>query len=329
MATNIKDVARLAGVSTSTVSKALTGRHPVDKRTKQRILEAAKLTDYSPSGFARALALGKTETIGVYYNHGGLPNNLVGTMLEGAQRCFDQAGYQLMLVVRPPDGDEIAKPFRQKLIDGTLIVHDRDTPLERFLDDARIPYVLANVEPTDAHDCVVTNNKAGMRLAVDHLVAQGHREIAFVNGYERSHVAARLRADGYIEAMAHCGLPVIPGYNECGSVEQQIVRLEAPRKLPTAFVCYNDDVAMGVIGHLLKKGIRIPQQVSVIGCDDQNMAVKYFHPAVTTLRVPFEQIGETAAQLLLLRLEDPDRPYQLNILPQELIVRQSTGKAPP
>ena len=325
MATSIRDVARLAGVSASTVSKALTGRHSIDTRTKQRVLEAVKLTDYSPSGFARALALGKTETVGVYYNHGSLPGSLVGIMLEGAQQCLGPAGYQLMLVARSPEQDEIAKPFRQKLIDGTIIAHDRDFPLERFLEGAGIPYVLVNVEPTDNQDCVVTDNKGGIRLAVDHLVQLGHTRIAFINGVEGSHVATRLRADGYIEAMSFCGLPAIPGYNVCGPIEQQCRRLLELPELPTAVICYNDEVAMGMIGQLLERGVSVPQQVSVIGCDDHNVAVRYFHPAVTTLRVPFKMMGQRAAQLLLLRLEKRDRPYQLEVLPHELIVRQSTG----
>ena len=328
MATSIKDVARLAGVSTSTVSKALTGRHSVDKNTKQRILEAVRLTDYSPSGFARALALGKTETIGVFYNHGSLPGNLVGVMLQGAQQCLGPAGYQLMLVARSPDQDEIVKPFRQKLIDGTIIAHDRDAPLESFLENAAIPYVLVNVEPTDRHDCVVTDNKGGTRQAVDHLVELGHRRIGFVNGFEGSHVSNRIRADGYIEAMAQCNLPAIPGYDICAPIEQQFRRLVSQPELPTALICFNDDVANGMMGQFLEKGIAIPQQISIIGCDDHNIAAKYFHPALTTLRVPFNLMGRAAAQLLLLRLKHPQNPCHLEVLPQELILRQSTGPCP-
>lgn len=289
-------------------------------------MDTVKRFGYVPSGAGQALARGKTETIGVYYNHGQLPSPLLGCMLQGAERMLEPVGYQLMVVSQPESRTEISKPIRQRFVDGIIIAHDRDQRLEVFLGDVKIPYVLLNVETTTDRDCVITDNKGGIWLAVEHLVSLGHSRIAFVNSMKpSSHISTKIRAEGYVEAMARAKKLAIPGYNDHLSPDKRIDQLLSLPNPPTALVCFNDDVAMFAIDYLLGKGIKVPQHISVTGCDDYNPAVRYFHPAITTLRVPFEKMGEHAAELLLTRIKDKSSPWRLEVLPQELIVRASTG----
>jgi len=325
MGSSLVDVAQLAGVAPSTVSKAFTDRYSINQTTRNRILEVAKRLDYAPSATGRALALGKTHTIGVYYRHGGLPNALLGTMLEGSEDIFKKAGYRIMVITQSETKTDINQAVRQRFVDGMIISHCRDDRLQAFMHDKNFPYVLMNAEQDSSSDFVMGDNKEGIKHAVEYLYGLGHRKIAFINGPRYAHITHKLRAEAYIEAMALKGLPAIPGYNKHIPVQERLTELLDKPDVPTALLCFNDDIAIEIIGSLLRRGIKVPQNISVIGCDDNTEMVKHCYPSLTTIHVPFKEMGSEAARLLLMRIEDPNHAIEVRILKQNLVVRESTG----
>jgi LacI family transcriptional regulator len=328
MSVNMEELARLAGVSRPTVSKALAGKDRVSARTRQRILELAAKMNFVPSGAAQAFRRGTTQMVGVYYSHGGLPGPWSMSVLGGVDRYLRSRQYHLIVVTHATDDDEVPRVVRQRFVDAMLIVHERDAKLESFMKESGIPFVAVNAGRAFDCDCVVPDNARGMKTAVDHLVRLGHSRIGFVGTPTPRHISAHERAVGYAEAVSAHGLVALPGYSEHVPVAVRVrALLDAPAP-PTALVCYNDEIAMEVIACLGGQGISVPGQVSVVGCDNLSHAVQFFSPPLTTLNMPFEQIGEKAAELLMERLANPEAPPRAVVVSNlDLVVRGSTSRA--
>lgn len=326
MATGIKQLARFAKVSPATVSKALSGGQGVKAETRQRIVELAKRLDYQPSGLGRSLVRGQTDYIGLDYQQGAMPAGTMQGMLQSVEDRVRQRGYALMVITRLPDDTKVPRIVRQRIVDGVIVAHVRDAAVESFARSAGLAHVLLNVASTSGCDCVYTDNENGSRLAVRHLVELGHRRIAFVNSmYSNVHASQAERAIGYMRAISEAGLVVIPGADDVMPVEQNINRYLELDDPPTAFLCFNDLIAIQAMHYLKRRGLRVPRDISVIGCDDNQEIVQYLDPPLTTLRLPLEKMGDGAARLVLDRLDTPsDKPRSL-IFEQELIVRESTS----
>ncbi|HEX7011003.1 MAG TPA: LacI family DNA-binding transcriptional regulator [Phycisphaeraceae bacterium] len=322
-------IAELAGVSQSTVSKALAGGYSLRPKTRQRILEIARRLNYHPSGAARALVSGRNECIGVSYMHGRVPSDLFNQILEGVHEVFFACGYTTTTLMAEGE-TAVPRLVRDRLVDGLVIGFERDRELESFAASVGMPCVLVNAPPTEELDCVTTDNVGGVAAAVAHLAELGHRRIAYVSTWSHdpvSRLVCQDRARGYLQAMASQQLPACPVASPGTPVMDSLGSLLALPQRPTALVCFNDEIAMMTIKALFQRSLHVPRDVSVVGIDNL-FASEYMIPSLSTLEIPWRQMGVAGAELLWQRLQEPHRPRQHKVLSPRLIIRESVASPP-
>lgn len=328
MGTDIEAVARLAGVSTATVSRALRGLPNVSTDTRARVLAAAAQLDYVISPSASRLASGQTRSIGVVSPY--LGRWFFGQVLSGAEEVLREAGYDVLLFALP---DEAARtdfftrmPLRRR-VDGVLI-------LTLPLDAAEIA-TLANLGlplgsvgvPGHGMSVVGIDDVAAARTAVNHLVNLGHERIALIGGGPSEPIHFRVPHDrlaGYRSTMADAGLPVLPGYELDGRFTYtggedamgQLLSMSVP---PTAVFAESDEMAMGAMRAVRRAGLRVPDDVSIVGFDDHELAAMM---DLTTVAQPAADQGRIAAQLLLDRIAGGAQEQRQ--VPTRLVLRSST-----
>ncbi|MEN3612745.1 LacI family DNA-binding transcriptional regulator [Plantactinospora sp. ZYX-F-223] len=336
--TTIDDVARLAGVSTATVSRALRGLPTVSESTRIRVLLAAEQLDYTVSPSASRLAGGKTGTVAVIVPR--ITPWFVGAVVEAAEEVLHAAGYDLLLYNiggREHARTRLLKSNLPKRVDAVMLVA---TPMRA--DDLATIASLALPGVTVSSGVVVPgwpsiriDDQAAGRTATEHLLSLGHRRIACVWGDpddEFAHPAHLERHRGYREALGAAGISPDPRLEievradaEGGRAATE--RLIAQGELPTAIFASCNELAMGVLIALRMAGVRVPQQVSVIGIDDHDLAGAF---GLTTVAQPAAEQGRLAAGTLLGplagRARTGEEPAPV-ILPARLVVRDSTGPA--
>ncbi len=330
-AARLEDVARLAKVSTATVSRALTLPHKVKARTLERVQQAARQLGYVAHGAARALASRRTHAIGAVVPT--LGNAIFANTIQALQRTLDAAGYVLLLASHDFDAGIEARVTRtliERGVDGLVLLGTTHHPdIYRMLESHNLPYVLTwAFDESGNHPCVGFDNRAaGMRIA-NHLLDLGHRRFAMISGITAHNERAQERLAGVREALAARGITLDPArivekpYTHGGGREGLRAVL-AGREPPTAVICGNDVLAIGAIAECHARGLRVPQDVSVTGFDDMEMA-SLITPALTTVRFPAEELGVYAANHLLARLEDKAVELRSK-LPTELIIRASAA----
>lgn len=333
----LRDVAEAASVHVATASRALNAdtRSLVSSTTAERVLQAAKALDYRPNPIARSLRTARTETVGLVIPD--LTNPLVPPMVRGVADVLDPAGYDAWIVNTDNDPDrEIAQieSLRAKQVDGLIVATARlEHPLLEQLHDEGVRIVLANrLLGAGRIPSVTADNAAGSALAVDHLVALGHRRIAHVSG-PQSLSTGLVRRRGYLHAIRDHGLPEDPdllvtcaawteeeGARAFGSLLDSGVQF-------TAVVAGHDRVALGCYDALAARGLSCPTDMSVVGFNDMPFMDK-MRPALTTVRVAHYEVGAEAARLLLESFADPQRPARSVLLQPTLVVRSSTAPPP-
>lgn len=330
-AARLEDVARLAKVSTATVSRALTLPHKVKARTLERVQQAARQLGYVAHGAARALASRRTHTVGAVVPT--LGNAIFANTIQALQRTLDAAGYVLLLASHDFDAGIEARVTRtliERGVDGLVLLGTTHHPdIYRMLESHNLPYVLTwAFDESGNHPCVGFDNRAaGMRIA-NHLLDLGHRRFAMISGITAHNERAQERLAGVREALAARGITLDPArivekpYTHGGGREGLRAVL-AGREPPTAVICGNDVLAIGAIAECHARGLGVPQDVSVTGFDDMEMA-SLITPALTTVRFPAEELGVYAANHLLARLEDKAVELRSK-LPTELIIRASAA----
>ncbi|PJJ70939.1 DNA-binding LacI/PurR family transcriptional regulator [Diaminobutyricimonas aerilata] len=335
----IDEVAQLAGVSTATVSRALSGRGHVSPATKERVAAAASELGYVVSSSASGLATGRTRNVGVVIPF--LNRWFYGAVIEGAQRRLLSHGYDLTLYNLSGGGDERRSVFEhfllRKRVDAVIAINLELTPDEvtRLLDiDKPVVGVggpLTGVRTLSIDDVEVS------RLATEHLVSLGHRRIAHIGGDvedERDFHVPTNRREGYEAALEAVGIPVDPTlYAPCdftlqGAYHAAKQLLGSPRNRPTAVFAASDEMAIGTILAARDMGLRVPDDLSVIGIDDHELAE--FFGLTTVAQFP-ELQGELAVEILMDQLHPENRAHgSLNTpLPYELVVRGSTARHDP
>lgn len=327
---SLKDVAKAAGVSPSTVSRALS-RHPrISAKTGDRIRGLAQEMGYTPSLPARSLVTRDTATIGMAITQASDP--FLGQLVAGVEEAAQSNGYSVFLSSSYRDAvreEEVIRSFYERratgvIVTGSQIAAGYTQLRERF----PLPIVLINF-PEYPYS-VSTDNQAGARQVVKHLLHFGHRRIAYI-GNRHSYNTNFNRLAGYKSALAQHEIPLdeqllgegdgtLPGGIEAAS---RLLSLPQP---PTAIFCFNDMTAMGVLYALERAGVQVPNDCSVAGFDDLDLAA-YLRPPLTTVRQPCYQLGQHAMHMLLklIRGQDNIRP---EILPAELVMRESTGPVP-
>lgn len=326
---NSTDIARMAGVSRATVSYVINNRadQPVREETRMRVLEAIHQSGYRPHASARALVSGKTKTIGLWLQ-------IVGRSVSGhvAQRICRQARSDDFHVVVVEIANETAASLAVSAlldfgtVDGILAV-DASGVIDTLLDDVRPLPPIVSVGPayTTNTDYVGVDLRGGSRAAMNHLIGRGCRKIAFtVHSIELS--AGDPRYDAYMEGIRSIGAePDILRMPMIGREHGYAVVMERFRagERPDGLFCFNDDVAIGANKAISDLGLRVPDDVAIIGSDGIE-DVLYSTPALSTVAQPFDEMCTTAWSYLMRRLAEPDAPIMGAVLPMELIARGST-----
>ncbi len=337
--TSIKDVAREVGVSTATVSRALRGLPRVSDETRIKVLQVAARLDYVASPHAVSLASGQTRAVGVIVPF--VTRWFYGSVIQGAEELLREAGYDLLLYNLAGDREARHRVFRthllRKRVDAVLVLSLNPTAEEvAALNslDRPVAVVGASVEGWSS---VRIDDLDTARIAMAHLAELGHRRIAYVGGSleEQLDFAAPLdRLTGYRTTMAELGLPVedsmevVGDFTVRGGLAATRLLMEAEPR-PTAVFAASDEMAIGAVHAVREAGLRVPEDVSVVGIDDHEMA-EFFE--LTTVAQPVREQGQLAARLLLEALDEdldpPPAPSAITV-PTRLIVRRTTAPPPP
>lgn len=328
MPVTIYEVALRAAVSPSTVSRAFTVPGLVRDNTLERVLAAARDLGYHPNRAARALITGKTGNIGVVVPD--ISNPFFGAMLKGSSARARESGHVLFLADTEEDLalEESMVVAMAKQVDGLVLCSPRLTG-SRLLDLlGDLPVVLVNRTEGDLPS-VVMDSADGARQAVQHLAALGHRRLAYLSGPESSWSNAERRR-GLLFAAHAVGVevaelgPFAPRFAS-GMQAADLVLADGA----TGVVAYNDLMALGVLARLAARGVRVPEDLSVVGCDDIAMAAMAT-PPLTTVAMPTEAAGRAAIDLLLRRLQEVGSPSAVGrrALGTHLLIRSSTMPPP-
>ncbi len=324
----IQDIARRAGVSVSTVSRTLTQNCAVAADKQAAILAAIDELGYRPNAVARGLASGSSRVIGVLTQHIASP--FYGEILTGIEKGLNGSGYSPMVIAGNWQLEEQLRAvdvFLQRRVDS-LIILAGDIPDDKLQElSEEIPLVIiGRMVPGIEHYCLHVDNREGGYLATRHLIDLGHQRIAHIAGFANQ-IDSVERQEGYQRAMREAGLRIDPQLIVHGDFREQsgIMALETllTRGLPfSAVFVANDQMAEGVKLGLHRRGIRVPDEISLVGFDDQPNSA-YTRPPLTTVRQPAFDMGLYAARntLAMLAEQEPERPE----LTVELIVRESTA----
>ncbi len=330
--TTISRVASLAGVGVGTVSRVLNDSGSVSAPTRVRVLEAIAALEYEPSAAARALSTGRTGAIGVLAPFFTEPS--VVERLRGVTQRLSRAGYQVVLfdVESPEQGDRAVRSLAAKgRVDGLLVLSLPPTGAQLArLEAAGVPVVLVD-RKDEGGSSVFTDDRAGGRLAAEHLLELGHERIAFVGDIEDGpfgFTSSRLRREGFAAALAEAGVPLQPDLVRAGPHRRDAARAHGHELLalpapPTAVFAASDHQALGLLEAATNAGVRVPDRLSVIGFDDVEIAR---YAGLTTVAQPLEASGARGAELLLEALAG-ERPRSLE-LALELRVRATTAPPP-
>ena len=328
------DVAARAGVSRTTVSFVLNARTDagIPPGTWRRIEEAARELGYHPHGAARALAGGTSHTIGLVLRQSAeqvTADALLAETLWGLAAEVRTAGYRVLLEPLSPDGGRYSDLLLSQRADGLIVSGPRvdDDELASLVADG-FPIILQGWLPDVPAASVDIDNRASARVAVEHLVALGHRRIGCITNAPLAYTAASERVAGYREALAAAGIGlddgrIAEGAFDAASGHAAMTRLLAAPGPVTAVFVASDVVAFGALRALREAHRRVPGDVSVVGFDDIPLA-RHFDPPLTTIRLPANALGAAAGRALVDRLAG--RPTsERTLLPTELIVRESTA----
>ena len=328
----IEDVALIAGVSIATVSRTLNEPGKVADSTRRRVIEAVAQTGYTTNAMARNLRTRRSQMILILAPDVGDPN--FSNILVGLETGASKRGYGVLIGNTQNDPEREADYLRfiaSNQADGIILLTGHmPFGLADNLPSIPLPPMVAINEPiaNAAIPFVGVDNIEGARVATDHLISQGHRDIAFI-GQSPGRTVALLREKGFRTAMQAANLPVDPrfvleadGTTESGraAAERMFVR----DRLPTAFCCVNDATALGVIIALSARGYDLPRDFSIMGFDDISFA-SFVTPSLTTMKQPRLQIGEASMDLLLAMLEGEPPAGREILLRSELILRNSVA----
>ncbi len=321
---SIRRVAARAGVSPATVSRVFTQPDAVAAETRRRVEAAADELAYTPNPAARSLARGRTCNLGIVVPD--IANSFSAVITKAVDRLARRDGYALFVAGSDEvvHGEEVSARALAQQVDGLLLVSPRmpDEALLALADTT--PVVMLN-RLLDGIPAVLTNLYEATGHAVEHLHALGHRAAVYLAGPDGYANGVRLR--GFRDACSRLGIAA----SESGPFEARYTAGVRAADLvlasgATAVVAYNDEIAAGVVNRLADRGVRVPQDVSVVGHDDTQLA-EVVMPRLTTVRIPAATAGVAAVEMLLDVIGGRDRTGDCLRLPAELVVRSSTGPA--
>jgi len=330
MSVSIYDIAKKAGVSPSTVSRALEDHPRIGASTRKRIQELAREMDYVPSTVAKSLAANKTWTIGMVL--ATITDPFMGRVVEGVESVAIEVGFNVFISTSQNDRQrEIAaiKMLQKRRVDGVIVIASHlFNQYPRFYGRSKVPIVIINEQkPGESMHFVTVDDEHGAQIAVDHLLALGHYRIGYV-GITNRPQSNQHRFKGYQNALEAKGIAVDPALIFTAHTIEDHAKVGEASLEPllaagaTAVFCYNDTTAIGLLAACYKRGISVPENLSITGFDDIDMAA-YTMPPLTTIRQPRFELGQLAMRMLLALLSDQLPENQ--IVPGELVVRQTTA----
>jgi len=332
----MRDVARLAGVSTSTVSAVINGVVPVSPKRRYRVQDAMTALDYQPDAIARGLKTGRSFVVGVVVPD--ITNAFYPEVVRGIEDTARQAGYCVLLCdsSEDPRNEEIhLSMLSSRRVDGVLLACCAGSTAYATTADRRFPVVFVDrIPPTSMAYAVSSDNLQAGYLATRHLIDLGHEKIAPIAG-NLALSPHHDRLEGFRKAMQEFHLPIRDEYMVCGDVQiedgvnacNRLFNLSEP---PTAILAGNNKLLLGVLQELERRGIRIPEQVSLLGFDDY-LWNRYFNPSLTAVSQSTYEMGKCAFGLLLQAMSGEHQAgaseKQIR-LPTELRIRNSTAPPP-
>jgi len=329
------EVARLAGVSVTTVSHVINGTRPASERTRSSVLAAIERTGYRPNSIARALARGGTQSLGLAIS--GLSNPYFMDVVAAVEQAAGRAGHTLLLGDTREDPEHeltIARTLAERQVDGLLLAPSIGA-LEHtlpYLESTGIPVVLLDRFLDVELDQVGCDNEQPTARLVEHLIDRGHTRIAMAIGIPGLSTTEE-RVRGYRLALEQAGLPFDAGLLAEGGSQRDQAReamhalLDLPEP-PTAVVSGNNFMTIGLLRAINERGMTVPDDLALVAFDDFEWA-DLFHPRLTVIRQPTTELGSRAVELLLSRLEDPSRPVRTERLDANFIHRDSCGCTEP
>lgn len=330
----LDDVARVAGVSTATVSRCINDPEVVSPQTRERVQTAIDQLAYTPNFAARSMASRRTNTIGAIIPT--MENAIFARGLQAFQEEINKRGYTLLVsssVYSPVAEEEQIRTLVARGADGLLLIgHHRAASVYDYLERRHVPVLVAwTFDETARTPCVGFDNRSSMRALTEQVIAMGHRRIAMISGISKHNDRAHLRIEGVRDAMTARGLdpatlaPVEVPYGISEGTDA-FVRLMADRPDTTIVLCGNDVLATGAVLAAEKLGLSVPGDISITGFDDIELA-EVVTPHLTTVHVPHRDMGKTAAAELVSIIEEK-RPGVSRQLPANIVFRGSLGPAP-
>jgi DNA-binding LacI/PurR family transcriptional regulator len=328
---SIKDIARIARVSHSTVSRALQNSPLVNAETAERIRRIAGESGYRASAVARGLVTRRTETIGLVVTT--IADPFASEVVSGIEEAANDHGYSVFLAESNADPErekKMVQSLAERRVDGIVVTSSRVRALYLpLLSEMEVPIVLVNNQhPGMFVHSVMIGNLEGSRAAAEHLVGLGHRRIAYL-GDQFGYQSDAERFAGYREALDTAGIPFLHELvvHGDGKPEEAMRAMEILLDLPeppTAVCCYNDMSALGAMRSIRLRGLRVPEDISVVGFDDLFLA-SYMQPPLTTVRQPMKRMGQLAMESLFQLMSGEELEIRIRVDP-ELIVRESTAR---
>lgn len=336
MSASIEDVAKLANVSISTVSRVINRRQLVNERTRERVEEAIRELRYRPNAFARGLMLRKSDIVGLVLPD--LHGEFYSEVIRGANSQAREKGHNLLLSSALPGDDSeswLAALGQHALLDG-LAVMVSDTMaagIGEKLAELQMPIAVLDGEIEGVeHDTVIINQRQGAIAIMRHLIENCHAERIFFIGGLETNIDTRARCRAYRDALRNAGLKYRKedvyyldySYESAYRLAVQKVKEWAGRG--HCIFAANDEMAAGILAGAVVENVRVPHDLGVVGFDDTRVA-QMTKPLLTTVRVPMSNMGATAIELLCRRIAEPDIPPRTVSLSAELVVRESCGYA--
>ncbi|HLV09349.1 MAG TPA: LacI family DNA-binding transcriptional regulator [Halanaerobiales bacterium] len=328
----IKDIARIAGVSVTTVSKVINDYPDISKATRERVNQVIEQENYRPNAIARSLSTNRSFTIGLFFTdhlNSGLRHPLFRDVIYGIERTLFKKGYDIVLFAhRWGDRFSYSEKCRNRNVDGAILMGmpKTDPNLDKLINSG-IPSVFVDLDMVGKNATyVISDNIEGAKMAVDYFYKLGHRKIGMVMGQWITK-PAQDRLIGFIQQISELNLEnndewiIETEFSEQGGYDAMKIMLQS-KELPTAVFCQGDEMAIGAMKAIEEAGYKVPDDFSILGFDDIEIS-RYVRPALTTIKQNKLLMGEKAAHMLLNIIAEQDRSYYPAILPTKLIERES------
>ncbi|NOZ72057.1 MAG: LacI family transcriptional regulator [Chloroflexi bacterium] len=337
----IRDVANKAGVHPSTVSRVFSGKSQISDSTRKRVLKAAEELGFQPNAIARSLSMQRTNTIAIVISHafqGYFEDTYFPHVMQGLLEVTYKYGYRVLVGGSGGHSDEITQLFDivgSRQADGILVLSNRlDVDIVAALRNQETPFVLLG-KPLENHDDIAwvdSDDAVYTHKIIQYLLGMGHRRVAYVGG-DPDVFVTRERLRGYQLALQEAGIEPLPEWIDYGFFvedggRQAVRRMARLGELaPTAYYAANDLMAVGIMRALQEQGLRIPEDVSVIGTNNSLLAANTT-PALTSLAVPYAVMAAKATSILIQAIQAGVKPNKQTTVSCKLIIRQSAGPPP-